>query len=66
MAIANQRSDSEIQNYETIPNIQEIIDKFIRKQASKNIELHCVYEAGPPQDLGYADIFVKTELIASW
>ncbi len=31
----------------TIPNTQEVIDKFIRKQTSKNIKLRCVYEAGP-------------------
>ncbi len=39
IAIADQERDGEIRSYGTIPNTQEAIDKFIRKQTSKNIEL---------------------------
>lgn len=47
IAIADETRDSEVRNYGTIPNTFEAVDKFIRKQVSQNIELHCVYEAGP-------------------
>jgi len=47
IAIADENRDGEVRNYGTIPNTLEAIDKFIRKQVSENIELHCVYEAGP-------------------
>ncbi len=47
IAIADEERDSEVRNYGTIPNTQEAIDKFIRKQTSKKIKLRCVYEAGP-------------------
>lgn len=47
IAIANETRDGEVRNYGTIPNTLEAVDKFIRKQISQNIELRCVYEAGP-------------------
>lgn len=47
IAIADEKRDGEVRNYGTIPNTLEAIDKFIRKQVSENIELRCVYEAGP-------------------
>ncbi len=37
IAIADQERDGEIRNYGTIPTHQEAIDRFIRKQTSKNI-----------------------------
>ncbi len=47
IAIADEKRDSEVRNYGTIPHTLEAVDKFIRKQVSENIELRCVYEAGP-------------------
>lgn len=47
IAIADENRDGEVRIYGTIPNTVDAIDKFIRKQVSANIELRCVYEAGP-------------------
>lgn len=47
IAIADDERDGEVRNYGTIPNKIEAVEKFIRKQISQNIELRCVYEAGP-------------------
>lgn len=47
IAIADAEREGEIRNYGTIPNTLEAVDKFIRRQVSQKVELHCVYEAGP-------------------
>lgn len=47
IAIADENREGEVRIYGTIPNTVDAIDKFIRKQVSANIELRCVYEAGP-------------------
>jgi len=47
IALADETRDGEVRNYGTIPNTLEAVDKFVRKQLSQNIELRCVYEAGP-------------------
>lgn len=47
IAIADEKRDGEVRIYGTIPNTLGAVDKFLRKQVSQNIELRCVYEAGP-------------------
>lgn len=47
IAVADEERDGEVRNYGTIPNTLDAVEKFIRKQTSQNIKLHCVYEAGP-------------------
>lgn len=47
IALADQERNGEVRIYGTIDNTIDAVDKFIRKQVSKNRELHCVYEAGP-------------------
>lgn len=47
IALADEDRNGEVRNYGTIPNSFDAVDKFIRKQVSQNIELRCVYEAGP-------------------
>lgn len=47
IALADQERSGEVRIYGTIDNTIDAVDKFIRKQVSKNRELHCVYEAGP-------------------
>ena len=51
IAIAPGTRDGEARSYGTIPHTVEAIDKFVRKQISQGVDLHCVYEAGPT---GYA------------
>ncbi len=46
-ALANEERIDEIRNYGTIPNTFDALEKFIHRQVSQNIELRCVYEAGP-------------------
>ncbi len=47
IAIADEERNGEVRNYGAIPNTLDAVEKFIRKQISQNIELRCVYEAGP-------------------
>lgn len=47
IALADAERNGEIRTYGTIANSFDAVDKFIRKQVSQNIELRCVYEAGP-------------------
>lgn len=47
IAIADEERSGEIRNYGTIAHTREALEKFLRKQLSQGIELHCVYEAGP-------------------
>lgn len=47
IAIADEKRAGEVRSFGTIPYDFDILDKFIRKQISQNIELRCVYEAGP-------------------
>jgi transposase len=47
IALADNERNGEIRTYGTIPYSFDAVDKFIRKQVSQNIELRCVYEAGP-------------------
>lgn len=47
IAIADDQRGGEIRNYGTIANNLDAVEKFVRKQISRNIELRCVYEAGP-------------------
>ncbi len=47
IAIADKERSGEIRNYGTIPHTIESLEKFLRKQLSQNVELRCVYEAGP-------------------
>jgi len=45
IAIADDGPDGEVRLYGTIKNIEEAIDKVIRKLVSTGAELHFVYEA---------------------
>lgn len=47
IAMTNEGREEEVRMYGTIPHTMDAMNKFIRKQISRNAELRCVYEAGP-------------------
>lgn len=47
IALADEGRAGEVCNYGTIPHTHAALERFLRKQISQNVELRCVYEAGP-------------------